>query len=139
MKRRKVGLYLFSLFLMGILAACSEQEKVVEETEPAFLDVQISINPEQGKVSEPVTFQAKVTYGEKEVTDADSVEFEIWRSQDEYHEKIEVEHGENGIYQLEKDFNEEGTYYIIAHVTAENMHNMPKEEFVIGQPSEPEE
>ena len=32
----------------------------------------------------------------------------------------------------------EGTYYIYAHVTAEKMHNMPKKEFVIGQPSEPE-
>ena len=42
------------------------------------------------------------------------------------------------MYALEKSFSIEGTYYIYAHVTAENMHNMPKKEFVIGQPSEPE-
>lgn len=137
--KRRVGFCLIILIFMSILAACSGQQEVMEETTPAFLDVQLMINPEQGKVNDPVTFQAKVTYGEKEVTDADSVEFEIWRSQDDHHEKIEVEHKENGIYQLDKEFNKEGTYYIIAHVTAENMHNMPKEEFVIGQPSESEE
>jgi len=44
----------------------------------------------------------------------------------------------NGVYVLERGFSIEGTYYIYAHVTAEKMHNMPKKEFVIGQPSEPE-
>lgn len=137
--RRRVGFYLVILFLVGVISACSNQQEVIEETTPAFLDVQLSINPEHGQVNEPVTFQAKVTYGEKVVTEADTVEFEIWRSQEDDHEKVEVEHKENGIYELEKDFSEEGTYYIVAHVTAENMHNMPKKEFIIGEPSEPEE
>ncbi|WP_338469531.1 FixH family protein [Niallia sp. XMNu-256] len=136
MNRRK-RFYLLIFILTGFLVACSEQKEVVDKA-PAFLDVQISIQPEQGQVNEPVTFEAKVTYGEKEVTDADSVVFEIWRSKDDNHEKIEVEHTKSGIYQLKKSFNEEGTYYIVAHVTAEDMHNMPKKEFVIGQPSEPE-
>lgn len=123
--------------LLGLLTtACAQQE--VEE-EPQFLEVELTANPEKAQLNEEVTFEAKVTYGTEEVKDADEVKFEIWRSQAEEHEKIVVEHDENGIYRLKKSFGEEGTYYIIAHVTARSMHNMPKIEFVIGSPSEPEE
>ncbi|MBG9590700.1 FixH family protein [Cytobacillus firmus] len=118
------------------LAACSNNNAAEEE--PQFLDVKLSINPEKAKVNEPVVFEAKVTYGEEEVTDADEVKFEIWRANAEEHEKILVEHAENGTYRLEKSFEEEGTYYIYSHVTARRMHNMPKKEFVIGKPSPPE-
>lgn len=123
--------------LLGLLTtACAQQE--VEE-EPQFLEVELTANPEKAQLNEEVTFEAKVSYGTEEVKDADEVKFEIWRSQAEEHEKIVVEHDENGIYRLKKSFGEEGTYYIIAHVTARSMHNMPKTEFVIGSPSEPEE
>ncbi len=122
--------------LMGLSAtACAQQEV---EDEPQFLDVQLTASPEKAQLNEEVTFEAKVTYGTEEVEDADEVKFEIWRSQAEEHEKIVVEHGERGIYRLKKAFSEEGTYYIIAHVTARSMHNMPKVEFVVGSPSEPE-
>jgi uncharacterized protein YcfL len=135
----KKTILIFSLICAFILAGCSSNNQQQSEEEPQFLDVQLSVNPEKAKVNEPVTFEAKVTYGDEEVTDADDVKFEIWRAHDENHEKIEVKHAENGIYRLEKSFDREGTYYIISHVTARNMHNMPKVEFVVGQPSEPEE
>jgi uncharacterized protein YcfL len=135
----KKTILIFSLICAFILAGCSSNNQQQSEEEPQFLDVQLSVNPEKAKVNEPVTFEAKVTYGDEEVTDADDVKFEIWRAHDENHEKIEVKHAENGIYRLEKSFDREGTYYIISHVTARNMHNMPKVEFVVGQPSELEE
>ena len=109
-----------------------------EDSIPQFLDVQLSVNPEQGNINKPIIFTATVMYGENAVTDPDDVEFEIWRANDENHENIPVEHSGDGVYELEKTFTEEGTYYIYAHVTAENMHSMPKKEFIIGQPSEPE-
>lgn len=122
--------------ILGLLTtACAKQEV---EDEPQFLDVQLTAKPEKAELNEVITFEAKVTYGAEEVKDADEVKFEIWRSQAEEHEKIVVEHDENGIYRLNKSFKEEGTYYIIAHVTARSMHNMPKSEFVVGSPSEPE-
>ncbi|MFE8695838.1 FixH family protein [Cytobacillus sp. FJAT-53684] len=130
---------LFILFLLGtvlFVAACSSESK---EEEVAFLEVDLTINPEKAEVNEPVTFEAKVTYGDEKVTDAEDVNFEIWRANDEHHEKVVVEHAEDGIYRLEKSFTEEGTYYIYSHVTAKSMHSMPKKEFIIGQPSEPEE
>ena len=133
-QRLFVILYLFSFFL---LAACSQPKEKVVET-PQILDVQLSVNPEQGSVNEEITFEAQVMYGDKEVTDPDEVIFEIWRAQDDKHEKLEPTNIGNGVYTLKKSFSIEGTYYIYAHVTAENMHNMPKKEFVIGQASEPE-
>lgn len=136
MKRIKRSLLPMLLLLFG-LAACSDNDAVEEE--PQFLEVELSINPDKAEVNEPVVFEAKVTYGEEEVTDADEVKFEIWRANDEEHEKILVEDAENGVYRLEKSFAEEGTYYIYSHVTARRMHNMPKKEFIIGKPSEPEE
>ncbi|KAF0816206.1 MULTISPECIES: FixH family protein [unclassified Cytobacillus] len=125
------------LMLMVTLAACSNGNQTTEE-EPQFLDVELSINPEKAEANEPVVFEAKVTYGEEEVTDADEVKFEIWRANATEHEKVLVEHAGHGIYRLKKTFEEEGTYYIYSHVTARRMHNMPKKEFVIGQPSAPE-
>lgn len=135
--RRTNHVWLPLLLLGFILTACSDNKALEEE--PKLLEVELSISPEKAEVNEPITFEAKVTYGEEEVTDADEVKFEIWRANDEEHEKILVEHAENGIYRLKKSFLMEGTYYIYSHVTARRTHNMPKKEFIIGQPSEPED
>lgn len=133
---KKIWMTLIIIFAGIISVACSQQD---EEEEPQFLDVQLTATPEKAEVNEEITFEAKVTYGSEEVKDADEVKFEIWRSHDENHEKIMAVHNENGIYRLKKSFTEEGTYYIISHVTARSMHNMPKKEFIVGHPSEPED
>lgn len=106
---------------------------------PEMLEVKLSVQPETGQVNQPIIFEAKVTQGKEKVNDADAVIFEIWRAKDEKHEKIEIKHAQDGIYKLEKSFPQEGTYYIISHVTARDMHNMPKKEFVVGTPSEAED
>ncbi len=136
MKKNQL-LTIFILLMLTIVAACSQQKEKIVET-PQILDVQLAVNPVQGKMNEVITFEAKVMYGDKEVSDPDEVTFEIWRAHDDKHEKIEPKNKGNGVFALEKSFSIEGTYYIYAHVTAENMHHMPKKEFVIGQPSEPE-
>lgn len=136
---KKIGFIFALIGLIGIMQACSNSNETEEaEYVPQFLDVQISVNPNTGQVNEPVMMEAIVMYGDKAVTDPSDIEFEVWRSHGE-HETIEPTNVGEGVYQLEKTFTEEGTYYVIAHVQAENMHNMPKVEFVIGQPSEPEE
>ncbi|WP_394231625.1 FixH family protein [Niallia oryzisoli] len=134
----KTKLSVVLLIVLVFLTACTGS-KESEEVEPQFLDVKLSVNPEQGNIDEPVTFEAKVTYGDKKVTEPNSIDFEIWRANDENHEKIIPEHIGNGVFKLEKTFTVEGTYYIYSHVTAENMHSMPKKEFVIGTPSDPED
>jgi YtkA-like len=133
-----LSLMVLSVF---IISACNnnEQQEQADDKLPEFVEVNLSVTPEHGKANEPIIFEAKVTQGDENVEDADEVKFEIWRAKDEKHEKIEVEHSEDGIYRLEKSFEQEGTYYIISHVTARDMHNMPKKEFVVGTASEPED
>lgn len=105
---------------------------------PEMVNVSLSVNPNPGQPNKPITFEAKVTQGKEKINDAD-VTFEIWRSKDEKHVKISIKHAEDGVYRLEKSFQQEGTYYIISHVTARDMHNMPKKEFTVGTPSEKED
>jgi hypothetical protein len=138
---KKILVLSFMVLSVFIISACNnkEQQEQADDKLPEFVEVNLSVTPEHGKANEPIIFEAKVTQGEENVEDADEVKFEIWRAKDEKHEKIEVEHSEDGIYRLEKAFEQEGTYYIISHVTARDMHNMPKKEFVVGTASEPED
>ncbi|MFJ8265202.1 FixH family protein [Peribacillus asahii] len=117
------------LTVLIVLVGCGKEE---EEQLPKMLHVELEITPELAKVNETVSFQAKVTYGDEIVTDADEVSFEIWREDEKESETIPVKHSQDGVYKLEKTFKEEGTYYVYAHVTARNLHTMPKREFVIG-------
>ncbi|WP_045524064.1 FixH family protein [Neobacillus niacini] len=135
----KKFLFLF-LIIVSVLfiSACNNKEQKSDDL-PEFVEVELTVNPEKGNVNEPIVFEAKVTQGDENVEDADEVKFEIWRAKDEKHEKIVVEHAEDGIYRFEKSFEQDGTYYIISHVTARDMHNMPKKVFVVGTPSEPED
>ncbi len=135
---KKVLLLVISLILLSMLGACNNNKNSSSDV-PKMLDVKLSVKPENGKVGEPITFEAKVTQGNENVNDADDVIFEIWRSKDPNHERTTIKHPKNGIYQLQKTFQQEGTYYIISHVTARGMHNMPKKEFVVGTPSERED
>lgn len=127
------------LFLTGLAACSHNNDKNTSNGQPEMLNVELSIKPESGEVNQPITFESKVTQGHEKVKDADEVVFEIWRSKDQNHEMIKIKHFDNGIYRLEKSFQKEGTYYIVSHVTARNMHNMPKKEFTVGAPSEPED
>lgn len=89
--------------------------------------------PEALRVDETVKFKAKVTQADKPVDDAKEVLFEVWKTGSEDHEKVAGILGENGIYQMEKKFTEPGDYEIIAHVTARDMHSMPKKTFKVSE------
>lgn len=133
MKKWMAGITVVGFLLGGCAASPSEEE------EPKMLEVDLQVTPEKAETGDTVAFEAAIRYGDEEVTDADEVKFEIWKSKDEHHDIIPVKSAKDGKYVLEKSFSEEGTYYVYSHVTARDMHIMPKKEFVIGTPSEPEE
>jgi hypothetical protein len=134
---KKVRLIFLSFVCVLVLASCASQ-KEKQSSIPKMLNVNLSISPQKAVANQSITFKATVTQGKERVNDADEVTFEIWRSMDANHEKIEIKKGKNGVYSLTKAFQQDGTYYVISHITARGMHNMPKKEFVIGQPSEEE-
>jgi hypothetical protein len=117
---------LLILCVLFVLAGCSKDEK--SEELPEFVEVVIQ-TPESINVNEEVVIEALVTQGDEKVEDAKKVEFELWKSDQETHEKVLGEHQGNGIYAITKTFQESGDYFVIAHVTARAMHNMPKKEF----------
>lgn len=125
------NLVIFFVIIFAI-AGCSNADKKqsdpsAESIEP--LDVEVTIYPSPIEINQEVTFEAAVTQGNDKVVDAKSIEFEIWKNDEENHEKVKGELQKEGVYIAKKTFKEAGTYQVIAHVTARDMHTMPQREF----------
>ncbi|MBH9965636.1 MULTISPECIES: FixH family protein [Bacillaceae] len=132
MKKRII--FLFSIMLsIGILEACGSDENQNDKKEgqvPQMLEVKVKTDPGELSAGKTNQVSAIVTQGEEKVSDADEVLFEIWKEgvSEEDHIKKEAELKEDGIYAIDYTFDEKGKYFIIAHVTARDLHNMPKVE-----------
>ncbi|MDP5275596.1 FixH family protein [Chengkuizengella axinellae] len=97
------------------------------------LEVQVVMSPETIEAGNEVTIQAIVSQNQEAVTDASEVRFEIGMIGNEETEMIEGHHQGDGVYSIQKTFNHEAAYFVIAHVTARDMHNMPKIKFNVGE------
>jgi hypothetical protein len=134
---KKFVFVFFSLFI--VLAGCSqtdeESEPVSANKVPDMIEVIIQ-TPETIHPNEEVVIEVLVTQGDEKVDDANEVKFEIRKSGQDELEMLDGIHQGNGIYSVEKTFDADGTYIVIAHVTARDMHNMPKKEIIIGTPDQ---
>ncbi|MGF2614319.1 FixH family protein [Rossellomorea aquimaris] len=140
---KKIGL-LIALSGVLILGACGEQNEENSGESHQYdegdtlhaLEVELTTQPGPDELQdgEAFTVEAKVTHGDENVNDAKEVEFEFWKKgeETEEHEMIEGEFKEEGIYSIEKTVDEPGIYYVVSHVTARDMHTMPKLELTIG-------
>ncbi|UOQ43803.1 FixH family protein [Halobacillus salinarum] len=130
---------LFTVLLL-LLAACGSQE-VKDQTgdtdEGAVTKphVEVKFDEEPLPVNKETTIQAIVTQDGEEVTDAEKVEFEIWKKSDgqDTSEMIEAENQGNGAYAITYSFDSEGTYKVYAHTTANDVHVMPLVEVEVGK------
>lgn len=135
-KMKKKMLLFGSAFLL--LAACSAQE----ETKPAAsetadetlapIEVSFETSPKEAQPNEPVTIQVEVTQNEKPVDDADEVQFEIWQGDQDNSEMIDAKNKGDGVYAIEKEFDEPGVYSVMYHVTARDMHKMTEMKVNVG-------
>ncbi|WP_199426453.1 FixH family protein [Thermaerobacillus caldiproteolyticus] len=132
MKRKFLFLAFMTMVAFVLLAACNQEKQ--EENQPAVLNVKIKTD-DHIELNKETEIACLVTYGNEKVTDADEVKFEIWKQGNNQHEMLKAKHEGNGKYVVKKTFTEPGTYSVIAHVTARNMHNMPKTDIVVGQAS----
>ncbi|MTH54435.1 hypothetical protein GKZ89_13610 [Bacillus mangrovi] len=107
---------------------------------PEMVEAKIII-PEKLDPGSTQELKVKVTQGGEIVQDANEVEFEIWKSgEKESSEMLEAKHAGDGIYSVKKTFGEDGIFYVQTHVTARDMHVMPKTKITVGQAgAEPEE
>ncbi|RDU38871.1 hypothetical protein DRW41_04755 [Neobacillus piezotolerans] len=134
---KKLLFLLIGLFALA-LAGCSGEKDNSESSGddlPKMVEVSIVV-PEKIDPNVETEIKAHVTQDGKNVEDANEVKFEIFKNGDKEHEMIEAKHASDGIYSIKKTFAEEGNYVVISHVTARDMHNMPKKEFVVGTPVE---
>ncbi|MBW7651169.1 FixH family protein [Anoxybacillus sp. ST4] len=118
---------LLFLFILLVVAGCANN---TEEEELAYLDVKMAVE-EKLPANQEVELACLVTYGDEKVTDASEVKFEVWKHGTEDRQMIEGEHVGDGKYVARYTFAAKGTYSVVAHVTAKNMHNMPKIDVVV--------
>jgi len=133
MKRRFALVLTTMLFGWMIMAACSNNNEQAET--PAMLEVRLDA-PDHIDVNKPTKLACVVTYGGEKVDDASEVKFEVWKHGSDDREMIEARHEGHGRYSVTKTFTEAGTYSVVAHVTARDMHNMPKQDIVVGNPEQ---
>lgn len=117
-----------------VVTGCSAADKNeantgAENLEPIKVD--IVIHPSPIEINKEVTFEATISQGNEKVENAENVEFEIWKTDEESHQKVKGEHQGDGIYSIKQTFTTVGTYNVIAHVTANDMHTMPQREFEV--------
>lgn len=130
---RKMILWMMSILVVGVLAACGGEDSSDPADELLALEVDFIV-PEQVEVGETVELLAEVTYGEDLEKDA-VVRFEVWEQEDEERENsvmLEAENNRDGTYTAEYTFEEEGIYEMYAHTDAHNLHTMPKKQIIVG-------
>ncbi|MGG3914737.1 FixH family protein [Rossellomorea vietnamensis] len=133
---KKISLFMLVGFLALFIAACGnskEDNGANKEEKLEAIDAKLDV-PEKGEKGEPVSLSTKVTQGDENVDDAGEVKYEIWKNgQKDESEMIEAKHEKGGLYKAEKTFQEDGLYTVQVHVTARDMHTMPKTEIAIGE------
>ncbi|KGX90588.1 hypothetical protein N781_07105 [Pontibacillus halophilus JSM 076056 = DSM 19796] len=128
-----------SLLSVLVLAACgeSEGEETNQNTEEEAIKevvVEFTTAAETIQAGEETVLQAEVTYGNEEsgydaVEDAD-VEFEVLQGENTVVKEKASSEGE-GMYTLPYTFEEAGTYTIIPHTNAKEIHTMPSTEVTV--------
>ena len=112
----------FVICLIGTVAACGKQESEISPTKK--VEVQIKSDKEQIKVNEPVKFIATVKYGNKEITEAATVKFEVIEN-GASSGLLDPVHEGKGKYSLETMFTSSGKHKVIPHVDYKGFHEMP--------------
>ncbi|ASN04741.1 FixH family protein [Virgibacillus necropolis] len=131
---------LFLAIIIVLLSACGKSDESAQSTDGDMIAKPIDAGlevPKKADINEPVTFSVTVTQDGEAVKDANDIEFEVWKNgEKEESEMIKAKHQKDGIYTAEKVFKENGIYSVQSHVTARNMHTMPKSEITIGEVTE---
>lgn len=117
------------LFIVSLLVGCSSDEE-----EFVFPEASFTMSSDVVKVNEPLSFEVKMTAGEKEVKDAD-VSFEYWLEEkaDEEHTTMPAENAGDGTYTGEISLTEPGVYSVYFHADALDMHLMDKYQFTVTE------
>jgi len=137
--KKKLGFLMLTFMLIALAACGNDNAKGDPDTdldELQSLDVELHVT-EEADVDENVNMKADVTYGDENVDDADEVVFEVWEEGDQDNsEMIDSTNNEDGSYSAETSFDHDGLFHVQVHVTARDLHTMPKKEVTVGEGGE---
>lgn len=125
------------IFMLLVMSACTANTTNPSNT-AQLVGVEILLN-EEISPNQATELKVQITQGQENVEDADDVQFEIWRvSGKDPSEMSKAQHEKDGVYSIKKTFQDNGVYYVQAHVTARDIHVMPKTVVIVGDVSEEE-
>jgi hypothetical protein len=127
--------YFMVCFLLLFLVACNQETGSLEkEVSGPITPLMVEIESEgELIVGQPIKLTALVKQNSETIDQLDDIVFEIRQSGKESKEMLKPKHEGSGEYVQEYIFNEKGSYFIIAHVTANGMHVMPEKELFITE------
>lgn len=116
-----------------LLSSCGNAKDEASSSDvPKALEVKLT-GPEEVQPNEKAAYQAAVVYGDEPVTDADEVEFEVWKEGEKSSSsQFKASKKEKGVYRFETDFKDDGLYIVQSHVTAKQQHSMPTIQVRVG-------
>ncbi|KYC97176.1 hypothetical protein B4102_0831 [Heyndrickxia sporothermodurans] len=119
-----------------IIAGCGTKDNGNGSNEKSVEPINVVLDlQEKAKVNENIPLSATVTQGKEKVADAAKVEYEVWEEGAKDSSKmIKATNEKNGKYTGKVAFDHDGVYTIQVHVTARDMHMMPKKSVVVGNP-----
>ncbi|MFM1653930.1 FixH family protein [Brevibacillus sp. B_LB10_24] len=120
--------FMLMLSALVLLTACSKAESIQP---PAPLKAELKLTPETPKAGDTVTFSVTVTQADEFVDDATDVQFEVWQKGQDQHEFLAAQRRGSGVYTADKQLPQAGTYFVMYHVTAREMHTMKQQEFAV--------
>lgn len=128
----KLWIVSLSILIGGFtISGCSAQDDAARQP-LAPIKVNYSTSPESPvKAGTTVKIAVTVQQSGELVKDAQEVEFEIWKDNQDKHDKVKAQQSSSGEYYIERQFTGEGTYYVMYHVTARDVHNMQKKELKV--------
>lgn len=126
---------LFLTMIIVLLSACGKSDESTKNTDDDVIkpiDAALDV-PDKADINGAVTFSVTLTQGMEAVDDASEIEFEVWKDgEKEESNMIQANHQKDGVYTGKNTFKENGIYYVQSHVTARDMHTMPKAKITVG-------
>lgn len=114
------------------MSGCSSGQNDAARQPPTPIKVHYSTSPSSPvKADSTVKITVTVQQNGELIKDAEEVEFEIWKENQEKHDMVKAQKSSSGEYYIERKFPEAGTYYVMYHVTARDVHNMQKKELQV--------
>ncbi|WP_433750989.1 FixH family protein [Falsibacillus pallidus] len=131
--KKMLGILILAVSMM-VMGACGQTEKDQQNGSSVPKEVKVDLKvPEKVEKGQEVKLDAYVTQDKEAVKDADEVKYEVWMDgMKDDSQLIDAKNEKDGHYTAQYKFDMDGVYSVQVHVTARQMHTMPKTQVTVG-------